>query len=314
MSTYIIRRLILLFPVLIGVALIGFLIVRLVPGDPVALMLGDFATEEQIATMRHQLGYDRPLYFQFWVYVKNLAHGNLGDSLYLERSVIQAIAEHLEPTVILAFLGQTLGILIGILLGVVAAVRHRTWIDQVAIGFSLFGISLPDYWIAINLILIFCVKLRWFPVAGYIPFDEIGIGVLRFLTLPAITLGLIQAGLIARMTRSSMLDVLTKDYIRTARSKGLMEIVVIYRHALKNAMIPTITVIGLSFAFLLGGTWIVETVFNIPGTGLMAITAINTRDYPLIQGVLIFFACIYVLVNLMVDIIYAFLDPRIRYQ
>ncbi len=314
MSAYILRRLILLVPVLIGVALLGFLITHLMPGDPVLMMLGDFATKEQIESMRHQLGFDRPFQVQFWIYVKNLAAGNLGQSLYLERPVIRAILEHLQPTVILAFFGQFIGILIGIPLGVYAAYKHRSWADHSAIGISLVGISVPDFLIAITFILVFGVKLRWLPAAGYLSPLEGGFGALKFIVLPSLTLGLIQAGLIARMTRSSMLDVLRKDYIRTARSKGLEENAVVYKHALRNALIPTATVIGLSFAFLLGGTWITETIFNIPGTGLMAITAIYRRDYPLIQGALMFVAVVYVFVNLLVDIAYAFLDPRIKYQ
>ena len=314
MSSYIIRRIILLIPVLTSVALVGFLVTHSMPGDPVQLMLGDFASPERIAAVRHQLGYDRPLYTQFWIYATNLARGDLGQSLYLERSVNRAILEHLEPTMLLAFQGQLIGIVLAIPLGIIAAVKHRTWVDYSAIVGSLLGISMPSFLLAIILILIFGVKLGWFPAVGYIPLSNAGIGVVKFLSLPSVTLGLIQAGLIARMTRSSMLDVLRKDYIRTARAKGLREKVVVYKHALKNALIPTATVIGLSFADLLGGTFVIETIFNIPGTGLMAITAIYRRDYPLIQGSLMFVAGVYVFVNLLVDIVYAFLDPRIKYQ
>ena len=314
MLKFIIRRVLMLFPVLIIVAVIAFLVTRLMPGDPVLLILGDFATAEEIDRLTKQLGFDQPIYIQFFLWLQHLLQGDFGQSLFLHMPVTKAILSRIEPTVLLAIVGQTLGILIGIPLGVIAAVKHRTWIDQSAIGLSLVGISIPNFWLALILILFFGVKLQWFPVAGYQPLAQAGFGVIKYLILPGITLGFMQSGLIARMTRSAMLDVLSQDYIRTARAKGLAEKIIIARHALKNALIPVITVIGFSFAILLGGTWIVETVFNIPGTGALAITAIMRRDYPIIQGSMIFVAFIYVFVNLLIDICYAIVNPRVKYQ
>jgi peptide/nickel transport system permease protein len=218
-----------------------------------------------------------------------------------------------EPTLLLALIGQSLGILIGVPLGIMAAVKHRTWIDQGSIGISLIGISMPSFWLALLLIMVFSVRLHILPSSGYIPLAEAGFGTIKYLILPGVTLGFMQSAIIARMTRSSMLDILNQDYIRTARAKGLSEKVVVLRHALRNALIPVVTVIGFSMAVLLGGTWIVETLFNIPGTGALAITAIMRRDYPIIQGSMIFTAGIYVLVNLLVDISYAIINPRIKY-
>lgn len=314
MFNYIVRRLIMLLPVLIIVAVIAFLATHMMPGDPVRLILGDFATEDQVMALKKELGYDKPLFIQFFVWIGQIFHGNVGESLFLHQPVTEAILSRLEPTILLALVGQTLGVVIGIPLGVLAAVRHRSWIDQSAIGFSLIGISIPNFWLALVLILVFGVNLRWFPVAGYRPISEVGFGVIKYIVLPGVTLGFMQCGIIARMTRSAMLDVLKQDYVRTARAKGLSETVVITKHALRNALIPVVTVIGFSLATLLGGTWIVETVFNIPGTGALAITSIMRRDYPIIQGSMIFVALIYVLVNLLVDISYALINPRIKYR
>ena len=310
---FIIRRLILLVPVLLVVAVVAYLATRIMPGDPVILVLGDFAPPEKIDAMRLQLGLDKPLYIQFGIWVQHILRGDLGQSLFLNMPVTQAIIGRLEPTLLLALIGQSLGILLGVPLGVLAAVRHRTWIDQGSIGISLIGISIPSFWLALMLIMVFSVKLHLLPSSGYMPVAEAGLGSVKYLILPGVTLGFMQSGIIARMTRSSMLDILNQDFIRTARAKGLSEKVVVLQHALRNALIPVVTVIGFSMAVLLGGTWIVETLFNIPGTGSLAITAIMRRDYPIIQGSMIFTAGIYVLVNLLVDISYAVINPRIKY-
>ncbi len=310
---FIVRRLMLLIPVLLVVAVVAFLATHMMPGDPVIMVLGDFAPPEQIAAMRLQLGLDKPIYIQFVFWVQQILRGDLGQSLFLNMPVTQAIIGRLEPTLLLALIGQSLGILIGVPLGIMAAVRHRTWIDQGSIGISLIGISVPSFWLALMLIMVFSVRLHLLPSSGYAPIAEAGIGAAKYLILPGVTLGFMQSAIIARMTRSAMLDILNQDYIRTARAKGLSEKVVILQHALRNAMIPVVTVIGFSMAVLLGGTWIVETLFNIPGTGSLAITAIMRRDYPIIQGSMIFTAGIYVLVNLLVDISYAVINPRIKY-
>lgn len=313
MLKYIAKRILKSIPVLIIVALVSFLVTHFMPGDPVRMILGNFASEEQVLQLQQQLNLDKPLHVQFMIWLKQLLRGNLGESLFWHMPVTTAILTRIEPTFMLAAMGQIIGIMIGIPLGIFAALNHRKLADRFSIGVSLAGISVPSFWVALMLILLFGVKLRWLPVCGYQSISKIGMGAIRYLVLPGITLGLMQSGLIARMTRSAMLDVLKQDYIRTARSKGLTETIVVVKHALKNAMPPIITVIGFSLAVLLGGTWVVETVFNIPGTGSLAINAIMRRDYPLIQGSMIFVAFIYVMVNLLVDVIYAFINPRVRY-
>jgi peptide/nickel transport system permease protein len=295
-------------------ALVTFFITYVLPGDPVVLILGDFATEEQIVELEQKLGYDKPIYVQFVRWLKDIVRGDFGESLFLQKPVTEAILSRVEPTFLLAIFGITFGTLIGIPLGVIAAVRHRTWLDQFAIVSSLIGITIPNFFLALLLVLIFAVKLRLLPVAGYRPFSEVGFGVIRYLILPGLSIGFMQSGSVARMTRSAMLDVLRQDYVRTARAKGLAEKLVIARHALKNSLIPVVTVIGFSLAMLIGGTWIAETIFTIPGTGALAITSIMRRDFPVIQGSMIFVALVYMLVNLVVDISYAYLNPRIKYH
>lgn len=314
MIRYFFRRLLLLLPVLLVVAVVAFIITNIIPGDPVRLMMGDFATQEQILEMEQKLGFDQPVHVRFGNWLQNIIRGDLGESLFLQIPVTRAIISRLEPTIMLAMFGQLLGILIGIPLGVIAAVKHKTIADQSAIAISLAGISIPSFWLAIMLMLVFAVNLGWFPTSGYRPISEVGLGVIRYLVLPGFSLGFMQSALLARMTRSAMLDVLRQDYIRTARAKGLPEKTIIIRHALKNAMIPIITVLGFSMATLLGGTWIIETIYNIHGTGSLAINAILRRDYPVIQGSMIFVALIYVIVNLLVDLSYALINPRVRYR
>ena len=314
MLNYIIRRVLLIIPVLCIMALITFFITHVLPGDPVRLMLGDFATQDQIEELERKLGYDRPMYVQFAMWLRNILRGDLGESLFLRMPVTKAIIQRIEPTLLLAVFGILFGTLTGIPLGVIAAIRHRSWVDQLAITTSLVGITIPNFFLALLLVLVFGVWLRVLPVAGYRPISQVGLGVIRYLVLPGVSIGFMQTGAIARMTRSAMLDVLRQDYIRTARAKGLAEKLVIARHALKNSLIPVVTVLGFSLAMLLGGTWIAETVFVIPGTGALAITSIMRRDFPVIQGSMIFVALIYMLVNLVVDISYAYLNPRIKYH
>ena len=301
-----------LVPVLIIAALASFFITNLMPGDPVRLVLGDFATEEQIAEMTQQLGFDKPLPIRFVIWLGRMIRLDLGDSIFLSMPVTKAISSRLEPTLLLAATGMIFGLVIGIPLGVISATRRGKIADKLSIGVSLFGISVPSFFIAIVFIMLFGVTLKLFPVAGYKPVSEVGFGVVRFLFLPGLSIGLMQSGLIARMTRSAMLDVLSKDYIRTARAKGLSPARVIFIHTMKNALSPIITVAGFSLAALLGGTWIIETVFNIPGVGALAISSILRRDYAVIQGCMLFSVVVYLVINLAIDIIYGLVDPNIR--
>jgi len=312
MGKYILKRLLALIPVLLVAALAAFFITNLMPGDPVRLMLGDFATDEQIADMTVRLGFDKPLATRFFLWAGRMIRGDLGDSIFLSIPVTRAIASRLEPTLLLAVTGMLFGLLIGIPLGITSAAWQGKLADKLSIGASLFGISVPSFFIAIVFVMLFGVTLKLFPVAGYRPVSEVGFGVMRFLFLPGLSIGLMQSGLIARMTRSAMLDVLSKEYIRTARAKGLAPARIIFIHALKNAASPVITVVGFSLAALLGGTWIIETVFNIPGVGALAISSILKRDYAVIQGCMLFSVMLYLVVNLIVDIIYGLIDPNIR--
>ncbi|MEG1997828.1 MAG: ABC transporter permease [Clostridiales bacterium] len=315
MLVYITRRIMLLIPVLIVVAVLAFVMTNVMPGDPVTMILGNFALQEDIDLMREQLGLDQPFAVRFLIWGQDVLHGDLGDSIFLHEPVTTAIVNRMEPTVLLALIGQSIGILIGVPLGILAAINHRTIIDQLAIFIALLGISIPGFWLCLVCILVFSVKLGIFPAFGYESIASAGLlGALRYVTMPGVIIGFGQSAMIARMTRSAMLDVMQQDYIRTARSKGLREEVVVWQHALKNAMIPVVTVIGFSMASLLSGTWIAESIFAIPGTGNLAITAIMRRDYPIIQGSMIFVALIYVIINLLVDISYALINPRIKYE
>jgi len=312
MGKYILKRLFALIPVLLMAALAAFFVTNLMPGDPVRLILGDFATDEQVAVMTERLGFDKPLAARFFLWAGRIIRGDLGDSIFLSVPVTSAIATRLEPTLLLAATGMLFGILIGIPLGIISAVHHGKIADKLSIGASLFGVSVPSFFIAIILVMLFGVTLKIFPVAGYRPVSEVGFGVVKFLILPGFSIGLMQSGLIARMTRSAMLDVLSKEYIRTARAKGLAPARIVFIHALKNAASPVITVAGFSLAALLGGTWIIETVFNIPGVGALAISSILKRDYAVIQGCMLLSVMLYLIVNLIVDIIHGLIDPNVR--
>lgn len=313
MFQYVVKRIVMMVPVLGIVAISAFFITHLTPGDPVRMILGEFATDQQVQSLRAELGLDQPLTAQFISWCGNIIQGDLGRSIYLDMPVTDAIISRLEPTFLIAFIAMFIGVVFGVVFGVISAVLHKTWFDQLIIGISLVGISIPGFWLAFILMLFLGVYLQWFPVYGYQSIAEGGIlGALYHVALPSLTLGIMQIGLIARMVRSAMLDILSQDYMRTAEAKGLGRFIIIFRHGLQNAMIPTVTVIGFSFGLLLGGTWIVETIFFIPGTGQLAISAILKRDLPLIQGSMIFAAFIYVVVNLLVDICYGLLDPRVR--
>ncbi len=313
MLGYVARRLLALVPVLLTVATVGFFLIYLTPGDPAAVMLGPDATHEDLAQMRRLMGLDRPLLVQLARWYGRTLQGDLGYSIFLQRPVLQAIVERLEPTLLLTVFSLAIATAVGIPAGVVAAVQHNSWIDQVSMAVALFGVSMPSFWLGLNLILIFSVWLGLLPVAGYVPIQQSLAGALRSLVLPAVTLGFSGSALIARMTRSSMLEVLGQDFIRTARAKGNTERRVVFRHALRNAMIPTVTVIGLAMGGLLAGAIVTETVFALPGVGRLVISSVLRRDYPVIQGVLMFIAAIYVLVNLLIDVLYVYLDPRVKY-
>lgn len=309
----ILKRLGLLVPVLLVVGTIVFLLVHMTPGDPAGYMLGPDASPADVERLRVALGLDRPLLVQYGQWLWHMARGDLGRSIFLQMPVTNAIAERLEPTLLLTVLGSALALVMGVAAGVVAAFRRSSWVDQAIMSLATLGVSIPGFWLGLNLVLVVGVSLRWLPVGGYARLAEQGVAALRFLILPAFAIGVTEAALIARMTRSSMLEVLRLDYIRTARSKGLTERVILFRHAMRNAALPIITAFGNSVAVLLGGAVVTETVFNIPGLGRLVIQSVLRRDYPVIQGVVLFVAGVYVLLNLVVDVVYMRFDPRIRY-
>ncbi|MDR7419501.1 MAG: ABC transporter permease [Armatimonadota bacterium] len=305
MVVYVARRLLHLVPVLLGISFLVFLLVHLVPGDPVRIMLQDVGSPEQVARVREQLGLDRPIYVQYVTFVVRAAQGDFGRSIHTRRPVAQEIRYRMPFTIRMAVAATLVAVALGIVLGAIAAMHHQSALDYGTMVIALAGVSLPSFWFGLVLILIFSLHLRWLPPTGA---DSA-----LHLILPAITLGSGAAAIIARLTRSSMLEVLRQDYVRTARAKGVPERRMVYRHALKNAMIPVISIVGLQFASLLGGAVIVETVFGWPGIGRLAVDAIFNRDIPVIQAVVLVAAIIFVLVNLLVDLLYGWLDPRIRY-
>jgi peptide/nickel transport system permease protein len=313
MLAYVIRRVLLTLPVMLLVATGVFLLLHLTPGDPVGVMLGSDASESRRLEVRHQLGLDDPLPTQYARWLGRVVRGDLGRSIFLDKPVTEALLERVQPTLLLAVLASFVAIALGLPAGVLAARRRGTWLDFGSMGVAMIGISMPTFWLGLNLILLFAVWLRWLPVAGYQPLSSGLWSSLRYLILPALTLGAAQAALLARMTRSMMLETLDQDYVRTARAKGLTERSVVLRHALRNACIPLLTVIGLTFAVLMGGAVVTEQIFNIPGIGRLLIQAIGRRDFPLVQGAVLVIAAVYVLINLLVDLLYAVVDPRIRH-
>ena len=314
MTRYLVSRLMAAVPVMLLVSTGVFLLLFLTPGDPVATMLGSDAGPERVQELRTRLGLDEPVPLQLAHWYARLLQGDLGTSLFLNQPVTQAIAQRAEPTLLLTLLSTALAVAIGVPIGVIASARKGTWTDLVAMLIGLAGVSMPTFWVGLNLIFVFAVVLNWLPVAGYAPLQTGPSETLRYLLLPAITLAFPQAALLARMTRSVMLDTLGDDYIRTARSKGLREHRVLLLHAFRNALIPLATVLGLIVAVLLGGAVVTEQVFNIPGVGRLLVQAVGRRDYPLVQGVVLVIAAVYVLVNLAVDLAYGILDPRVRYR
>jgi peptide/nickel transport system permease protein len=313
MTAYIVRRLLATIPVMVVVALFVFLLLQLTPGDPAAVIAGDEASPAAIEGIRRKLGLDLPLWRQFGIYVWNLLHGDLGTSIFSNLPVLTLVHQRLEPSIVLAVATLVVAIAFAIPMGVLAAWKVGTWIDRVVMGFSVLGFAVPVFLIGYVLIYIFALELHWLPVQGYRPLAEGIGGTARSIALPAFALGMVYMALIARITRASMVEVLSQDYIRTARAKGVATSIVLLRHGLKNAAVPIVTVIGIGLALLISGVVITETVFNIPGLGRLTVDAILKRDYPIIQGLIILFASVKVVVNLLIDISYAFFDPRIRY-
>lgn len=308
MGVYIRGRLLRAIPVVFGVLTLVFLMIHLLPGDPAVEIAsrGPGITPEAIQRIRVQLGLDQPLYVQYYRFLARIAHGDLGRSIISNQSVSTMIRQQVGSTVQLTIAGIATAILIGVPLGIIAAVRHNTWLDTVSMTAALLGVSMPSFWLGLLLIFLFAVRLKWVPILG-------GTG-LKGLVLPALTLGIGASAIIARLVRSSMLEVLRQEYMTTAKAKGLRGRVVILRHGLKNALIPVVTIIGLQFGALLGGAVVIETVFARRGIGRMAIDAILAKDFPVIQGTVLFAALVYVTVNLVVDLLYSVLDPRIRYD
>ena len=313
MLSYLIKRVLATIPVMLFVAVFIFLLLRLTPGDPAALLAGDFANDAQIAEIRRALGLDQPLYAQFGIWISDMLRFELGESFYYKKQVSELILNRIEPTLSLSVLTIILTVLIAVPLGTLAAYKQGSWTDRGIMGFSVLGFSLPVFVIGYGLIYVFSVQLGWLPVQGY---QRIGDGVggwLYRLILPSIALSVIFVAFIARMTRTSVLEVLGEDYIRTARAKGQTETKVLMRHALRNAAVPIVTVIGLAIAILIGGVVVTESVFTIPGLGLLTVEAVLNKDFPTIQAVILFFSVVYVMINLLVDVSYTLLDPRIRY-
>jgi len=306
MYRYIIRRLLLLIPVMLGVSFIVFTIMFFTPGDPAKIMLGERAPQAEVAALRTQMGLDDPFIVQFFNFIRNATRGDFGRSLVTRRPVAEELFARFPATLQLAASAVLIAVAIGIPVGILSAIKQYSFFDGAAMTLALVGVSMPNFWQGLMMILLFSVYLRWLPSSG--------IGTFRHLIMPAVTLGTSSAALITRMTRSSMLEVVRQDYIRTARAKGLTERVVINRHALKNALIPVVTVIGLQFGYLLGGAVLTETVFAWPGVGRMMVDAIRQKDFPVVQAGVLLLAVAFSVVNLVVDILYAYIDPRIKAQ
>ena len=313
MLSYALRRLAMIVPVLLGISIIVFLIMAMIPGDPALAILGSFATPENTAQLRQDLGLDRPLIVQYAVWLGNLLQGDFGRSYSLNRPVLDEVLERLGPTLLLAGASLILCTILGLAAGVVSSVRQYGWQDKAITLTVLVGLSTPSFWLGLILVLIFSVSLRWFPVSGmYAIYGGGGLtDLLHHLVLPAVTLAVVATGVIARLTRSTMLEVLRQDFVRTARAKGLTERTVILRHALRNALVNIVPIIGIQTGFVLGGAVYIETVFQWPGIGRMLVTAISTRDILLVQGGVLVVAACYVLINLAADLIQNMLDPRI---
>lgn len=312
MLTYIFKRLISIIPVLFVVSIAIFMIIHITPGDPASVLLGLEATPEEIEALNEEMGLNRPIHIQYFTWIKNVLRGDLGDSIFMRMPVADAIRDYFPPTMSLAILAQLIALTIAIPTGIIASYKRGKPIDTALMSASLLGMATPGFLLGLFLMLLFSVQLGWLPVAGYRPLS-MGLGNhLYYLILPAFSLGVVQAALIARMTRSSMLDVLYNNYIKTARAKGIKERAVLLKHALKNASLPILTVLGQSFGTLVTGAVVIESLFNIPGMGQLVLNSIKRRDIAVIQGVVLFITLIYVGVNLFVDLMYGVIDPRVR--
>lgn len=306
MRTYIIKRFFFIIPVILGASILVFLLMQLSPGDPALLLAGERATADRIERIRNEWGLNHPPYIQYFFFLSRLIQGDLGMSITQRRPVTHLLRLALPITIELGIAAFLISLLIGVPTGIISAARHGSAADQAALFLALIGVSLPQFWLGILLMYLFSVHLQWLPTTGY--------GSLSHLILPAFALGSAGAALISRVTRSSMLEVLRQDYIRTARAKGLIERVVIYKHALRNALLPVVTIMGLSLGWMLAGSVVLEMVFARPGMGRLLVRGILMRDYPVVQGMLLFLSLCVVLANLVADLVYAFLDPKIRYD
>ncbi|WP_109467085.1 ABC transporter permease [Albibacillus kandeliae] len=314
MIQYFVKRLVMAIPVMFFVAVFVFLLLRLTPGDPAVIIAGDQATQSQLETIRSNLGLDEPLLGQFVTWMGNLLQGDFGVSLISQQPVIELIGQRVGPTLSLAVVAMAMTLVMALPLGVMAAWRHGRLLDRAVMIFSVLGFSVPVFVTGYVLIAIFAVHFQLFPVQGYKPLSE-GLGpFLHRIFLPALALASIYIALVSRMTRASMLEILQEDYVRTARAKGLGEKIVLFRHALRNAAIPILTIVGTGFAMLISGVVVTESVFNVPGLGRLVVDAVLARDYPLIQAIILLTAGLYVLINLLIDLSYALTDPRVRYQ
>tara|TARA_B100000963_G_scaffold202273_1_gene176092 strand:- start:15 stop:929 length:915 start_codon:yes stop_codon:yes gene_type:complete len=301
-------------PVMVVVALFVFLLLRLSPGDPAAVIAGDYATAEDVQKIREKLGLSEPIFVQFVTWLGSLIQGDLGTSIFSNKPVTELIAQRLEPTLMLALTTIIFSILVAVPLGTIAAFRAGSWIDRLVMLFSVGGFSVPVFVLGYILIYFFSITWRILPVQGYrSPFEDGMLPFMQHIILPTLTLSVIYIALLARMTRASVMEVLEEDYIRTARAKGLSEVKILMRHALRNAAVPIVTVIGIGIALLIGGVVVTESVYNIPGLGRLVLDAVLARDYPIIQGLILFFSLIYVLLNLIIDLTYTLFDPRIKY-
>lgn len=314
MLEYVVRRFASFVIVLLILALFAFSLVHMIPGDAALVMLGEEATPTTIEALRQDLGLDQPLYVQFYRWVQGiLLRGDFGTSVYVPRSVAQDIAQRLPVSFSLAAFTVMISAFVGVPAGIVAAIKHGSWVDRLTIAATTIAVSMPEFWLGLMFVVLFAVQLRWFPSGGYVPLSESIGGFLRSLFLPSLALGLKWAALVARMSRSSMLDVMHEDYVNTARAKGLPEKVVLLKHVLRNAIVPIITVLGLIFGVALGGAIVIETIFTLPGVGRLLINSIARRDFPIIQGAILIYGLLFCLVNFGIDILYVYLDPRIKY-
>ena len=310
---YVARRLVATIPVMAVVAILVFLLLRLTTGDPAAIIAGDNATAQDVAAVRAKLGLDRPIGQQLVIWVRNMARGDLGESFFFKKQVSELILDRVEPTVALSLCTIVLAVIMAVPLGVIAAYRRGTWVDRFVMGLSVTGFSVPAFVIGYTLIYVFAIQFGWLPVQGYQRISQGLGGFLERLILPSLTLSAIYVALIARITRGSVLEVMSADYVRTARAKGVTDLLVLLRHVLRNAAVPIVTVVGLGIAVLIGGVVVTESVFSIPGLGRLTVDAVLARDYPTVQAVVLLFSLAYVLINLIVDLTYTVLDPRIRY-